>query len=159
MLEVFKLSNSFRIATLLSRTALVYLGTMFVIVILGILLMYLRMAAPSNELHDQIQALIQTLIQTHDVTKIKALSIDDSTNKFLLGLPKDVSINASDFQGGGRPHLGVEIGYFPAEVGGQMLNCYMVLNTHSLSLIPHWKLVKVSMNPVVIDPNWAQVTN
>lgn len=90
-------------------------GLLLVLALLAILCsvwLYERLAAPSNELQNQLQ----TMIKTHDTAEMKALSIDDATDKFLTSMPKNVSITASDFQGGGNPHPGVIIGYFPARI-------------------------------------------
>jgi hypothetical protein len=112
---------------------------------------YERMAVPENELRDQLRQ----IINTHDKSVIQRLAVDDATEQFLLKASSDESIRTSDFQGGGSPRPGIVIGYFPAMIGTQDLHCYMVLDTHSFSLIPHWKLVKISLKPVGIDPTWA----
>jgi hypothetical protein len=70
-------------------------------------------------------------------------------------IPKGTPVSASDFQGSDNPQNGIEIGYFPAKIGGTPINCYMAIKTNSFSLIPYSKLIKIPLKPVGIDPNWA----
>jgi hypothetical protein len=113
---------------------------------------YERMAAPSNELEDQLRQ----IIRTHDKSEIERLAVDDETAQFLLRTSTDEPISAADFQGGGSPRPGVVIGYFPAKIGTQEVDCYMVSqDAQSFWLMPHWKLVKISLKPIGIDPAWA----
>lgn len=126
-------------------------GCFVAVILLAIGWIYGNLALPTYELNHQLRA----MVQNHDVTEMKTLSYDDATYKYLVSLPKNVSIEGSDFQGGGSPRKGVIIGYFPAMVGRQSIACYMVEPTHTL--FPRWKLVKIAENSatVGIDPNWA----
>jgi len=95
-----------------------------------------------------------------DVIKMRALSNDDSTYKFLLSASQDAPIQATDFQGKLESNSTRMVGYFGCSVGKQPLQCYMVTNTRGFSFIPQWKLVKVSLSVVhSADPNWLNGTN
>ncbi|OFW79266.1 MAG: hypothetical protein A2201_07265 [Alicyclobacillus sp. RIFOXYA1_FULL_53_8] len=133
------------------RTLFALSGSIVFVVLLGIGRVYANLAAPTYELNNQLK----TVLAKHDVAELKNLSLDDATDTFLLSLPTNVSINASDFQGGGSPKPGVTLGSFVALVGNKPLDCVMVLHSNGFSLIPHWKLIKVSIKPIGIDPKWA----
>jgi hypothetical protein len=113
---------------------------------------YERMVAPSNELKDQLRQ----IIRTHDKSEIERLAVDNETAQFLLRASPEGPISTTDFQGGGSPRPGVVIGLFGATIGTQTLDCYMVSSdTQSFWLMPHWRLVKISLKPIGIDPAWA----
>lgn len=133
------------------RTLFALSGSIVVVVLLGIGRVYANLVAPTYELDNQLQ----TVLANHDVAEVKNLSLDHATELFLLSLPTNAPINASDFQGGGSPKPGVTLGGFVALVGNKPLDCVMVLRSNGFSLIPHWKLIKVSMKPIGIDPKWA----
>lgn len=133
------------------RITVSIITAVILIVVLGAGWMYARIAAPEMELHEQLQ----TLIKNHDVTEMKALSTDDSTYKFLLSASQVAPITATDFQGELESNSTKMIGYFGGSVGKLPLQCYMVTTTSGFSFIPHWKLVKVSLNVVsYADPSW-----
>jgi hypothetical protein len=108
-------------------------------------------AATTAEQYNQLEQ----VIRTHDVSKINGLSADKETEDLLMGLPKSSKVSVSDFQGGGPVGEGFSIGYFPATIGGYFVNTYMVTKT-GFQLIPHWKLIKMSINPLTIDPYWLK---
>ena len=112
--------------------------------------------APTAEQYNQLEQ----VIRTHDVFKIKELSVDKATEDLLLGLPKNAKIDATDFQGGGPVGEGFSIGYFPARIGGYDVNTYMITKT-GFQFIPHWNLIEISINTIPIrsikiDSKWFQ---
>jgi hypothetical protein len=142
----------------MSRAAMVLsitCGSILLIVILCGVWMYERLAAPSHELHNQLER----VVAAHDVREMKSLSNDLSTDQFLMGLPKNAPITVSDLQGGGSPRPGLILGYFPARVGNHTLNCYMVADVSYPHLVPQWHLVKVSTKMVGIDPTWVDAAS
>jgi hypothetical protein len=113
---------------------------------------YQRLVAPQNELEDQLRQ----ILRTHDKNVIEKLSVDDATAQFLLKTPSDAPISTADFQGGGPSRSGALLGLFPATIGTQHLDCCMASNdAQSFFSIPHWKLIKISLKPIGIDPNWT----
>jgi hypothetical protein len=134
------------------KTLVKVLFTLFSAVGILVWWTYERMVAPSNELEDQLRQ----IIRTHDKSEIERLAVDNETAQFLLRASPEEPISAADFQGGELVRRGVVIGYMPATIGTQHVDCYMVSSdTQSFWLIPHWKLVKISLKPVGIDPAWA----
>lgn len=112
--------------------------------------LYARLAAPCFEQYNQLKQ----LVENHDIKTIKALSADRETERFLLSLPKDSTVNASDFQGGGPVGSRFVVGYFPGEINGKFINTFMSTKT-GFQFIPHWKLIKISIKNTSINPNWV----
>jgi hypothetical protein len=128
------------------------LFVLFAVVVILVWWTYERMVAPSNELRDQLLE----IIRTHDKSEIERLSVDKETAQFLLTTSSDEPISTADFQGGQLVRPGIVIGYMPAKIGTQNVDCYMVSSdTQSFWWIPHWRLVKISLKPIGIDPAWA----
>ena len=130
---------------------------LLLVVIGGPAWVYEVLRAPTDEQYIQLAQ----VIRTHDSSRIRELAADQETENFLLGLPTDARVDATDFQGGGPVGNGFIVGYFPARVGGYDVNTYM-LTKSGFQLIPHWKLIQISIDalpPITsmkIDPKWLQ---
>ncbi len=134
------------------KILLTLFGGIVIVSALLIWWIYQRMVAPQNELEDQLRQ----ILRTHDKNVIEKLSVDDATAQFLLKTPSDAPISTTDFQGGGPSYSGALLGGFSATIGEQHLECYMASNdAQSFFSIPHWKLIKISLKPIGIDPNWT----
>lgn len=117
----------------------------------GVGYMYAHLAAPSVEQYNQLKQ----LVENHDINTIKKVSADKETEIFLLSLPKDATVNASDFQGGEPVGSGIAIGYFPGKINGKFINTFMKIKT-GFQFIPHWKLIKISIKNISMNPNWVK---
>ncbi|MDR6550759.1 hypothetical protein [Paenibacillus qinlingensis] len=99
----------------------------------------------------ELSVQLENIIHEHDPAKIQTISLDQTTNEYLLQLPKNTKAHkTSDFQGGSK-----EISYLATLFGDRPLHVYMKVDTQSNfhKLFPKWTLLKVSVAPNGILPS------
>lgn len=78
---------------------------------------------------------INQIIRKHDVRKIKKISANKKTEKFLISLKSDVHCReVSDFQGGTT-----ELGYYSASIKDTQVGIYMEKKSNL-----YWKIKKIT---------------